>query len=85
MFEQAVTLTHEGLERTVRRITVHLKQPTRDGDTQLHILTNLTKRQASAMKVAELYHGRWTIEVVFHELTMTLRCEVNTLGHPKAA
>ena len=85
VFEHAVTLTHEGLERTVRRITVHLKQPTRDGDTQLHVLTDLTKREASAVKVAELYQGRWAIEVVFHELTMTLRCEVNTLGYPKAA
>lgn len=85
VYEQAVKLTYEGGERTVRRITVHLNQPTRDGDTELHILTNLTEREASAMKVAELYQGRWTIEVVFHELTMTLRCEVNTLGYPKAA
>ena len=85
VYEQAVKLTHDGRERTVRRITVQLNQPTRDGDTELHVLTNLTEREASAVKVAELYQGRWTIEVVFHELTMTLRCEVNTLGDPKAA
>ncbi|MGH7948606.1 MAG: transposase [Candidatus Binataceae bacterium] len=85
VYEQAVVLTHEGRERTVRRVTVHLKTPTRDGDTQLHILTNLTEREASGAKVAELYQRRWTIEVVFHELTMALRCEVNTLGYPKAA
>lgn len=85
VYEQAVVLTHEGQERTVRRITVHLQTPTRGGDTELHILTNLTKRAASGVKVAELYQQRWTIEVVFHELTMALRCEVNTLGYPKAA
>jgi Transposase DDE domain len=49
------------------------------------VFKNLTQREASAVKVAELYQGRWTIEVVFHKLTMTLRCEVNTLGYPKAA
>lgn len=85
VYEQAVVLTHEGHEHTVRRITVHLNTPTRDGDTELHIFTNLTEREASAGKVAELYQRRWTIEVVFHELTMVLRCEVDTLGYPKAA
>ena len=83
--EQAVVLTHEGREQTVRRITFQLRTPTRDGDTELHILTNLTEREASAVQVAELYQQRWTIEVLFHELTMALRCEVNTLGYPKAA
>ena len=48
---------------------VRLNQPTRDGGTELHVLTNPTEREASAMKVAELYKERWTIEIVFHELT----------------
>lgn len=85
VYEQGVVLTHQGRERTVRRITVALRTPTRDGDTELHIFTNLTSREASAVKVAELYQKRWTIEAVFHELTMALQCEVNTLGYPKAA
>lgn len=85
VYEQAVVLTHDGRERTVRRITVALRTPTRDGDTELHIFTNLTSREAPAVKVAELYQKRWTIEAVFHELTMALQCEVNTLGYPKAA
>jgi IS4 transposase len=85
VYEQAVVLTYEGHERTVRRITVQLRTATRDGDTELHVLTNLTCREASAVKVAELYQKRWTIEVVFHELTTALQCEVNTLGYPKAA
>lgn len=85
VYEQVVVLTYKGRERTVRRITVKLRTPTRDGDTELYILTNLTSREASAVKVAELYQKRWTIEGVFHELTMALQCEVNTLGYPKAA
>lgn len=85
VYEQAVQLTQAGRERTVRRITVHLAQPTRDGDTPRHVLTNLTERAASAVQVAELYQERWTIEIVFPELTMALRCEVNTPGDPKAA
>lgn len=85
VFEQLVVLTHQGGERTVRRITIQLRKPTRDGDTQLHILTNLTVKEASGMKVGELYQKRWIIEGVFHELTMALQCEVKTLGYPKAA
>ena len=83
--EQTLTLTHEGRQRTVRRITVHLLKPTRDGSRELHILTNLTERQATGVKVAELYQHRWTIEIVFHEMTTCWQCEINTLGYPKAA
>lgn len=85
VYEQSVVLTYEGRERTVRRITIKLRTPTRDGDMELSILSNLTHREASAVKIGELYQKRWTIEAVFHELTMALQCEVNTLGYPKAA
>jgi hypothetical protein len=85
LWEQAVTIVHEGRSQTIRRITVELKTPTRDGDRVLHIFTNLTAREASAAKVAELYGKRWTIEVVFWELQTALRCEVKTLGYPRAA
>jgi hypothetical protein len=85
VYEQPLVVTYQGHEHTVRRVTVHLRTPTRDGDTELHILTNLTAREASAARVAELYQKRWTIEAVFHELTMALQCEIETLGYPKAA
>ena len=62
-----------------------LKIPTRDGDMEIHLLTNLTASQLSAVKVAELYQKRWTLEQAFNELTMHLRCELDTLGYPKAA
>jgi Transposase DDE domain len=69
----------------VRRITVKLKEPTRDGDTELHILTNVPTQRASAAQLARLYGKRWSIETAFFEITTTLSCEINTLGYPKAA
>jgi hypothetical protein len=68
----------------VRLLRVRLKQPTEDGDTEGEILTNLPTR-IKATKVAFLYLKRWTIEGSFHERTVALNCEVNTLGYPKAA
>lgn len=68
----------------VRRITVKLSQSTRDGDKEIHLLTNLPVKVA-ATKIAELYRHRWTLEHAFNELTTHLRCELNTLGYPKAA
>lgn len=68
-----------------RLVRVRLKQPTEDGDLEVEILTNLPPEAAGAMEVANLYLKRWKIEGVFHELTVALKCEVNTLGYPKAA
>ena len=69
----------------VRRITIKLKVPTRDGDTALHILSNVPSGRASATQLARLYGKRWSIETAFFEITTTLSCEINTLGYPKAA
>lgn len=85
VYEQALQLEYAGQTRTVRRITLLLDQPTQDGDTELHILTNLPVKDASAKQVADLYRLRWTIEGRFYEVTQTLNCEPNTLGYPKAA
>lgn len=85
VYEQAFRLTYQGHERMARRVTVLLQKPTRDGSTELHILTNLTASDANAVQVAELYQKRWTIEVVFLQLKTALQCEINTLGYPKAA
>jgi IS4 transposase len=67
-----------------RQVRVRLKKPTEDGDTEVEILTNLPAK-VSTTKVAEVYLKRWKIEGAFHELTVALNCEVNTLGYPKAA
>ena len=86
VYEQKLRIIDaSGKALTLRRITVKLKEPTRDGDTEIHLLTNLPMQEASAARVAGLYAKRWTIETMFQELTETLTCEVNTLGYPKAA
>jgi Transposase DDE domain len=74
-----------GETRRVRRITLKLTEPTRDGDTELHILSNVPLPRASAAHLARLYGKRWSIETAFFEITTTLSCEINTLGYPKAA
>jgi hypothetical protein len=85
--EQTVVLTdpHSGETLTARRITIHLDKPTKDGEMEIHILTNLPAKDADALKVASLYADRWTVETAFQHLTEDLRCEINTLGYPKAA
>jgi IS4 transposase len=70
---------------SARLIRVRLKRPTEDGDLEVEILTNLAVTVATAVKVAFLYLKRWKIEGAFHELTVALCCEVDTLGYPKAA
>jgi IS4 transposase len=86
VFEQTITARNDAGEILIlRRITVELDQPTRDGDREIHIVTNLPRRDAPAQRIAELYRGRWTIETAFAELAATLNGEVETLGYPKAA
>ena len=84
VFEQAIEVRQGDEVRTLRRITVKLDTPTEDGDTEIHIVSNLPMR-VSAVKIAEVYRSRWTIEGAFQILTDVLRCEVETLGYPKAA
>lgn len=84
--EQAIQIVDdEGKTRNYRRIGVELKAATRDGETELFILTNLPKSAANAKLIAELYRKRWTVESMFQELEAHLHSEVNTLGYPKAA
>ena len=86
VYEQRLRLRGErGQVMEVRRITVALDQPTRDGDTEIHILTNLPAKKAPAVRVAEVYRKRWTIEGLFFEASAVLSCEIDTLCYPKAA
>lgn len=85
VYEQRILLTNnDGETLFARRITVLLNEYTRDGDTELHIVTNLPRR-VSAVQVAEVYRKRWTLETVFQELAASLNGEINTLCYPKAA
>jgi Transposase DDE domain len=86
VYEQAIELTDErGNILTARRVTVALDTPTRDGDTEIHILTNIPGEDADALAIAAAYRGRWTIEGAFGELAATLSAEIDTLAYPKAA
>ena len=87
IYEQAIRLNdpETGETFTARRITIALDKPTKDGETELHILTNLPQKAAGAVRVGDLYSDRWTIETGFQRLTDDLRCEIDTLGYPKAA
>jgi IS4 transposase len=86
VFEQALRATNAAGEILfLRRVSVVLDRPTRDGDTEIHLLTNLPVRDARARVIAHLYRRRWTIETAFQELEATLAGEINTLGYPQAA
>lgn len=85
VYEQAMHIVDEdGQRRQIRRMTVKLDKPTRDGDTEIHILTNLPSK-IPARKVTLLYQRRWKIETAFQQLAENLHGEINTLGYPKAA
>jgi IS4 transposase len=86
VFEQTLrATTEEGEVLLLRRVTVILDKPTRDGDTEIHLLTNLPVRAARAGVIAELYRRRWTIETAFQEMEKVLNGEIKALGYPKAA
>jgi Transposase DDE domain len=83
--EQGVEFEHGDRVLRLRRVSVVLDKPTRDGDTEVHVLTNLPRSAADGVIVAELYRQRWTIEARFYEVAQTLNCAPNTLAYPKAA
>ena len=84
VYEQEVEIpAAEGEPLKLRRIVIRLNEPTRDGDTEVALLTNV--RGVRTLKLARLYLERWTIEGLFNVLTTTLACEQKSLGYPKAA
>ena len=86
VFEQdIVVIDHDGVEHRFRRIRISLKKATRDGDMEIFIISNMSKRSANAKTLAELYRDRWTIETAFQELEKWFNSEINALGYPPAA
>ena len=69
----------------LRRIVLALHEPTRDGETEIALLSTVPSEAASACVLAEVYRRRWTIEGAFQELAEHLASEINTLGYPRAA
>ena len=86
VYEQRVQVSDpdSGEVLFLRRIEVRLLQKTRDGDRIIALLTNLPD-EVSALQIAAIYRGRWTIEKHFQFLTESLNCEVSGLGQPRAA
>jgi hypothetical protein len=85
VYQQRVDLLDGyGGRLSVRRITIRLDHPTEEGDTEIHILTNLPNR-VKATRIAEVYRGRWKLEGAFGELATALHCEISSLGYPPAA
>jgi IS4 transposase len=85
VYEQGMELHSGEATLAIRRVTLCLNHPTESGDTEIQILTNLSAEQATGLQVAETYGTRWTVEGAFQTLTDVLRCEVETLGYPRAA
>ena len=86
VYEQTLRVNNPwtGEDLFLRRITIALDEPTTDGDTEIHLLSNLPKR-FGAVRIATAYLERWRVENAFQEIEQALRGEVNTLGYPKAA
>lgn len=85
LFEQIVRLTYQGESLLVRRVVLHLFQPTRNGEQEIAILTMLPSEIAPGALVAELYRGRRSIENLFQTVTENYECEIQTFGYPQAA
>lgn len=85
VFEQAMKIQDGERTLVLRRVTVCLKIATRDGDKELHLLSNLPAQDADACMLADIYRQRWEIENAFNVLTMTLNCEASSNCYPRAA
>lgn len=83
VYEEALDLGPD-IAEPIRRVTVRLDQPARNGESEIHMLTNLP-RKTTAQQVAELYRKRWTVETAFQELEAALSSELRTLAYPQAA
>src|SRR5277367_2723536 len=84
VFEQDITLHFDDAQLFLRRIVIRLDAPTRDGDTEMAILTDLPQ-SVDARTIADLYRRRWTIETLFARVERNLQSEIAALGYPKAA
>jgi DDE family transposase len=86
LYEQPLQITDPltGEILVLRRLTIVLDRPLENGETEIHLLTNLPRR-LSARRLAQAYLQRWQIEHAFQEIEQALRGEVNTLGYPPAA
>ena len=85
VFEQDVMIEYEGESIKSRRVVVRLQEPTRDGDTEVAVFSNLRQEDASGIIVSQIYLKRWSVEGLFQVISDTLECEIKTLGYPRTA
>ena len=87
VFEQPVEVDDPqapGSPHPLRRVVLLLDEPTRDGETEIVLMTDLPA-EVEATTCCRAYRQRWRIEGHFQKLTDLLHCEIPTLGHPRAA
>ncbi len=85
VLEQVVTLKLDDEKLMARMIVLRLDTPTRDGETEMSVLTNLSSDVADAAAGAGLYGRRWTVESLFARIERHLQSELATLAYPGAA
>ncbi len=85
IIEQTIEVTdHDGVVHPLRRIVLKLDEPTRDGETEIVLITNLPAAVPVAVCCAA-YADRWEIEGHYQAMTDLLHCEIPSLGQPRAA
>jgi IS4 transposase len=87
IFEQLIWVDDpecEGRRYRLRRIVLRLDRPTRNGEAEIVLITNLPT-DVPAVLCCSVYRGRWEIETHFQKLTDLLHCEIPSLGYPRAA
>jgi hypothetical protein len=87
IFEQPIWVNDpecEGRRYRLRRIVLRLDRPTREGETEIVLVTNLPDEILASL-CCEVYRGRWEIENHFQKLTDLLHCEIPSLGYPRSA
>jgi len=85
LFEQTIQIEYQEYGLQLRRIVLRLAQPTRHGDQEIVILSNLPQTAASPTVVSQLYRERWQVEGLFLSVTTHFEGEIKTLAYPKAA
>ncbi|MCY7393507.1 MAG: hypothetical protein LH647_19040 [Leptolyngbyaceae cyanobacterium CAN_BIN12] len=85
LFEQTIQIEYQEYGLQQRRIVLRLAQPTRHGDQEIVILSNLPQTAASPTVVSQLYRERWQVEGLFLSVTTHFEGEIKTLAYPKAA
>jgi len=85
IIEQTIEVTDgDGVVHPLRRIVLELDEPTRDGEAQIVLITNLPAEVPAAACCAA-YADRWEIEGHYQAMTDLLHCEIPGLGRPRAA